>query len=41
MPDEQIVPAGHAMPHAPQFALSLFRSRQVPLQSVKPVPHVT
>ena len=29
------------MPHAPQFALSLAMSRQVPPQSVRPAPHET
>jgi hypothetical protein len=34
-------PAGHALPQAPQFALSVARSRQVPPQLVSDVPQNT
>ncbi len=36
-PLQQIRFAGHAVPHAPQFALSVLVSTQVPLQFVWPV----
>ncbi|MCX6692816.1 MAG: hypothetical protein NTW33_12420 [Methanoregula sp.] len=32
----QVCPDGQAIPHAPQFPISTERSRQNPLQSVKP-----
>jgi hypothetical protein len=35
------MPAPHAMPHAPQLALSVERSRQTPPQFVWLPPHVT
>ncbi len=35
----QICPAAHAAPHAPQFAGSVFRLTQAPLQFVVPVAH--
>jgi hypothetical protein len=38
MPPEQTCPPGHAVPQAPQLALSLERSRQAPMQSVRPAP---
>jgi hypothetical protein len=38
---EQICPAGHMVPQAPQLALSLCVSRQVPEQLVKPAVHIT
>jgi hypothetical protein len=37
---EHTVPAAHARPHAPQFALSVVRSRHVPEQFVRPAPQV-
>jgi hypothetical protein len=33
----QISPSAHAVPHTPQFALSVSVSTHVPLQSVRPV----
>jgi hypothetical protein len=36
----QTVPPGQARAHAPQFALSVVRSRQVPEQFVRPAPQV-
>ena len=38
-PVEQICPAAHGVPHAPQFWLSLSRLTQVPAHSVRPPPH--
>jgi hypothetical protein len=37
----QTWPAAQAVPHAPQFALSVVRSRHTPLQFVSPAPHET
>ena len=34
-------PGAQAAPQAPQFKLSVLRSRQTPLQSVSPPPHET
>jgi len=36
-PEEQVEPAGHAVPHFPQFMLSEFRSGQAPLHGGKPL----
>ncbi len=38
-PAVHVAPVGHLVPHAPQLPVSVFRSAQVPLQSVLPVPH--
>jgi hypothetical protein len=38
VPPPQTVPATQAVPHLPQFALSVLVSTQAPLQSVEPAP---
>jgi hypothetical protein len=40
-PEEQTLPEGQVRPQAPQLALSLARSRQVPEQLVKPAVQLT
>jgi hypothetical protein len=40
-PPEHGAAAGHAVPHAPQFALSLIRFTQLPLQLVVPPVQVS
>jgi hypothetical protein len=39
LPAEQISPAAHAVPHAPQLAVSLCVSTQAALQATRPVAH--
>jgi hypothetical protein len=41
VPAEHTCPAGHARPHAPQLALSVWVSRQVLAQLERPAPHDT
>jgi hypothetical protein len=40
VPDWQVVPEPHTRPQTPQLALSLWRLRQVPAQTVRPAPQV-
>ena len=40
-PAEQSCPEAHARPHAPQFAVSLVRSRHTPEQFVVPDTQLT
>jgi hypothetical protein len=41
VPAEQSCPLAHARPQAPQFARSVSRSRQTPVQLVRPAPQET
>jgi hypothetical protein len=41
VPPEQRLPGMHALPHAPQFALSLERSRHTPEHVVVPPPQLS
>jgi hypothetical protein len=41
MPPEHTVPAAQTWPHIPQFVLSVWSERHVPLQFVRPAPHET
>ena len=38
-PETHVSPPRHALPHAPQFAGSLFSSTHAPEHAVRPVPH--
>jgi hypothetical protein len=41
VPAVQISPEAHARPHMPQFKRSPARSRQTPVQFIRPAPHET